>query len=331
MDTAWLFIGPEIGQKKQRVEKIKQDINKKYGQAETHIFYAYETSAFEVLNLLQSISLFAAPSFVQFRNAELIKDKNEIAELVAWIKNSSPEKLSFLVLESDEISIDKKLESAFGSSQKQIFWEMFENKKQDWIRNFFAENKMSITSDGIDTILELVENNTEALKNVCQHLVLFFSAGKKIEASELENLLSHNREESVFSLFDTMTFGSAEKTFDILSKLILSKNFSAVQFVIGLTYCFRKLNDIQRHLIKTGEHPSDFNLRKFGVVSKKAIAQYTRALRLWAEEEVRQIIWLLTNCDFEIRKSGQALQNTLIEITILKIAKKQLDVVCYKY
>ncbi|MEL3908524.1 MAG: DNA polymerase III subunit delta [Treponemataceae bacterium] len=330
MNTAWLFTGPEIGQKKQRVEKIKQDIGKKYGQAETHIFYAYETSVFEVLNLLQSISLFASPNFVQLRNAELIKDKNEIAELSSWIKNSSAENLSFLVLESDEISINKKLENAFASGQKQIFWEMFENKKQDWIRNFFAENKMSITNDGIDTILDLVENNTDALKNVCQHLILFFGTGKKIEADELENLLSHNKEESVFSLFDTMTFGDAEKTFDILSKLVLSKNFSAVQFIIGLTYCFRKLNDIQRDLIKTGERPNDFNLRKFGVVSKKAKAQYTRALRLWSEEEVRQIILLLTNCDFEIRKSGQALQNTLIEITVLKIAKKQLDLVACK-
>lgn len=44
-----------------------------------------------------------------------------------------------------------------------------------------------------------MENNTEALKNTCQHLVLFLKQGK-IEANDLESLLSHNKEETVFTL-----------------------------------------------------------------------------------------------------------------------------------
>ena len=323
MNAAWLFTGPEIGQKKQKIETIKQEIKKNYGEAETHTFYAYETSAFEVLNILNSISLFAAPTFIEFRNAELIKDKAEIAELQNWIKKATPDNTSFLVLESDEIGIDKKLESVFSAHQKQIFWEMFENKKQDWIRSFFRTNNMDITDDAIETILEMVENNTEALKNECQHIALFFESGKRLEAADMEKLLSHNKEETVFSLFDAMTFGNAEKTFDILNKLFFTKNFSTVQFVIGLTYCFRKLNDVQHYLNTSGELPNDTSLRKFGIVSKKAVAQYQRALKRWTETDVQKIILILTACDFEIRKSGQALQNTLIETAILKIVKNQ--------
>ena len=308
MNAAWLFTGPEIGQKKQRIETIKQEIKKQYGEAETHTFYAYETSAFEVLNLLNSISLFAAPTFIEFRNAELIKDKTEIAELQNWVKNASSDNLSFLVLESDEIAVDKKLEAAFSANQKQIFWEMFENKKQEWIRSFF-------------------NNNTEALKNECRNVALFFEPGKRLEAADVENLLSHSKEETVFSLFDAMTFGNAEKTFDILNKLLLVKNFSAAQFIIGLTYCFRKVNDVQNYLKTSGEYLNDAVLRKFGITSKKAATQYQRALKLWTEHDVQQVVLLLTECDFSIRKSGQALQSSLIEITLLKIIKKQLSIV----
>lgn len=49
-------------------------------------FMPMKLSVFQVLNLLQSISLFATPTFIELRNAELIKDKKEIEELVAWIK-----------------------------------------------------------------------------------------------------------------------------------------------------------------------------------------------------------------------------------------------------
>ena len=72
---------------------------------------------------------------------------------------------------------------------------------------------------------------------------------------------------------------------------------------------------------------NDAVLRKFGITSKKAATQYQRALKLWTEHDVQKVILLLTECDFSIRKSGQALQSSLIEITLLKIIKKQLSIV----
>lgn len=325
MNVAWLFTGAEIGLKKQKVQDLKKQISQKYGEIESHVFYAYETNCYDVLNLLQSISLFSAPIFIEYRNAELIKDKNEISALQNWIKNASLDNLSFLVLESEEFSINKKLESTFSASQKQIFWEMFENKKHDWIRQFFSSRQMRISEGAIETILDLVENNTEALKNECQHLALFFEKGKLIEDSDIKNLLSHNKDEDVFSLFDALTFSDSEKSFNILNKLILSKNFSSVQLIVGLTYCFRRLLQIQNYLNSTGELPNQNNLRRFGVTSKKAISQNSRALRLWNVEELNQIILLLNNCDLQIRKMGNSLQNTLLEILLLKIVKKELQ------
>lgn len=325
MNVAWLFTGPEIGLKKNEVQDLKAQISKKFGQIEDHILYAYESNVFDLLSILQSISLFSAPIFVEYRNAELIKNKAEVQAIQNWIKNASVDDLSFLVLESEDISIDKKIESAFSASQKKIFWEMFENKKQEWVRNFFRNNGLNITDEAIGTILQLVENNTEALKNECQHLVLFFEKNTRIEKSEIERLLSHNKTEDVFSLFDALTQNDFEKTFDILNKLLLSKNFSAVQFIIGLTYCFRKLSSVHKFLSVANEKPNQNNLKRFGIISKKAMNQNIRALQLWNGADVDKIILLLNNCDLNIRKTSESLQNILLEVTILKIARKQLD------
>lgn len=324
MDAAWLFTGPEIGLKKQKVEDLKKEIAKTYGEIESYVFYAYETNSFDVLNLLQSISLFSSPIFVEFRNAELIKSKEEINSLSNWIKTASPDNVSFLVLESAEFSIDKKLEAAFSSRQKQIFWELFENKKQDWIRRFFANHSMNISNPAIEAILSLLENNTEALKNECKLLALYFEPGTNIEERDIEKLLSHNKDEDVFSLFNVLSSDNVEKTFDILNKLLLSKNFSAVQFIIGLTYCFRRLYDIQSSLRASGESVNETILRRFGITSKKAISQNIRALNLWSEDDLKEIILLLNNADLRIRKTSSALQNTILEVTILKILKKEL-------
>lgn len=329
MKAAWLFVGPEIGLKKQKIETVKKEIAQKYGELECHRLYAYDSNVYDLVNLLQSISLFSAPIFVEYRNAELIKDKAEIEVLENWIKNAVPDRLSFLILETEEFSVNKKLEACFAADQKQIFWELFENKKQDWIRNFFAANKMSISTDAIEAILNLVENNTDALKNECRHLALFFDPGKHIEEEEITELLSHNKDEDVFSLFDSLTYNDYEKTCNIFNKLVLSKNFSPVPFILGLSYCFRRLADIQHFLQESGEAPSQNKLIRFGVSGKKAYAQTTRALQLWNEQELNDILLLLNNFDLTIRKSGTALQTPLLEVLLLKISKKMLSAVSY--
>lgn len=320
MSHAWLFTGPEIGQKKQKIEILKQQVkNANNGEIETHTFYAYETDLFEVLQLLQSISLFSAPTFVEFRNAECLKDKVAIDALQKWVKSENQS--SYLVLTTDEISVDKKLDGIFPAADKQIFWEMFENKKQEWIRNFFRNNNLSITDDAVDSILDLIENNTDALKNACKNLVLFFEAGTVIQQADIEKLLSHNKDEDVFSLFDALTQANSEKVFEILNKLILVKGFSAVQFLAGLIFCFRRVADIRQAAQVSGQPVNDALLRSFGITGKKAIAQYTRALKLWDYERVLEIIASLNQCDFNVRSFAQPMHSVLIETTLLKIGE----------
>ncbi|MBQ7612199.1 MAG: DNA polymerase III subunit delta [Spirochaetaceae bacterium] len=320
-ERCWLFTGPELGQKKQKIESIKSQIKKDFGEPETRIAYAYETTCFEILNILQSISLFSLPTFIEYRNAELIKDKTEITLLHEWL-GSAAEGINFLVLTSDEISVDKKLDSLFSSGQKQIFWELFENKKQDWIRSFFSQHGISITNDAIETILDQVENNTDALKAQCQHFALFFEDTKKIEQKDIENLLSHNKAEDVFTLFDSLTRGETEKSFDILSTLLLTKNISAVQLTIGLASCFRRLRDFQQYLIATGEKPTEPTMRRFGITSKKAISQYERSLKRWPAPVVQDILYKINTCDFDVRKQAQPLHSMLLEMLLLYIAER---------
>ena len=315
----WLFTGPELGERNEALEALRKTIEKKYGQLDNHLFYAADTPLATVIDTIRNGALFADARFAVVRNAEAIKKKEDIQLLTQWVEQKEADG-AFLVLISDEISIDKKIEALVPKDHKKIFWELFENKKQDWVRRFFSQARIRIDTDAIAVLLELVENNTESLKTACTHIGLFFEPGTQLTADSIEQVLAHNKEETAFTLFDALSKDNIEYALNIRQKLTLSKESSPVQLIAGLTYCFRRLADW--HLAAQNGALDDFSLKKIGFTSKKAIDQYRRASRQWDEQAVHRIISLLNTTDMRIRAAGQELATVLLDTCLYSIMKR---------
>lgn len=316
---AWLFTGPEIGERNAAIEQLKNSALKASGELDFHSLYAGDDRIGEVVSLLQNGSLFASARFVVLRNAELIKKKEDVSMLVDWISASAGVSDAYLVLVSDEIGIDRKIEAAVDKERKRIFWELFENRKEQWIGEFFRKEGLRIEPEAIASILDLVENNTDALRTACSRLALFFEPGYCITEEDIVKYLEHNREESPFSLFDSLVEGDLEDAVEILRKLALSRDSSPVQTVAGLSYCFRRLADWHR-LAESGIN-DEFSLKKAGFTSKKAVAQYRAAARRWDSSAAERILARLASSDFELRSSGTALHQPIIELCLYSIVR----------
>ena len=275
MIPVYLFLGPEFGLRNEAIEKQKIEAEKKFGTLDYHLLYAQDVSLGEVLSILQGGSLFANARFVVLRNAELIKNKDDIELLRNWIEGLKSQKYDdvFLFLVSDETSVDKKLENLIPKDNKQVFWEMFENRKEEWLTNFFAKNGFKIQEDAVAAILEMIENNTEALRNECSRFFLCFEKNHLITEEDVEQILAHTREESPFTLFNAISdyvkpaSARFESALSILRKIRNSKESNAVQFIAGLTWCFRKLKLWQE--VNGDGSLGEFDLKKHGFSSKK--------------------------------------------------------------
>ncbi len=316
----WLFTGPEIGERNTAVEQIRTAAAKQCGNLDSHTLYASDVQMGEVVSLLQNGSLFADARFVVVRYSEMIKKKDDIEIFTAWVEESSNIIDAFLILVSDEIGVDKKIEALIPKDHKRIFWELFENRKEQWITDFFRKEGYSIESGAVSSILDLVENNTDALRSACSRFTLFFPSGYCITEEDTGNILAHNREESAFTLFDTLGEGSLAGSLEILQKLSLSKESAPVQTIAGLTFCFRRLAD-WHGLARTGA-PDDFSLKKAGFTSKRAVDQYRRAAARWDMGSTQRILALLASSDLALRSGGGALQDIQLETCIYAILAK---------
>ena len=331
----YLLTGPEIGERNDYIEKLKADVKKRFGASDDYLFYAADTRVQDVVARLRTESLFCPATVIVLRGAEQIKLKDDIALLGEWVasvtpstKNTSPAESSVLILVSDAVSVDAKLEKLVPKEHKKIFWELFEERKEAWVQNFFRKNGYAIDADAVDMVLAMVENNTEELRNECGRFFLCFPQDHVITGADVEQLLAHNREESAFTLFDAMADADSsvqkrlEGALQILQKILLTKNGNAVMLIAGLASCFRRLLAWHR-LHAAGAYADDITLRQNGFAGKTIRAQYARAARVWTQGQAAGIVALLSKTDMEIRALGTAFVETQLTLMVYEIVVKR--------
>lgn len=322
----YLYTGPELGQRNDAVDSIKQSVKNKFGEVDNHLFYLIETPFSQVMTILQSGTLFSNGVCVVCKNAELLKKKDDIEMISQWLE--SPNESSVLILVSDEISVDSKLEKLVSPDNKKKFWEMFESDKLPWVTNYFKNNGYSIEPDAASLILSMVENNTQALKNECSRFFICFPKEHQITEEDVESVLIHTREETAFTLFNQIAKNSEspqkrlENGMTILQKIRLSKENSPVMIIAGLTSCFRKLI-LWHNLCSGGYEPDEFTFKTNGFSSKIMQKQYRTAAKVWTSGQATAILAVLASTDMDIRTGGTLLEDVLLQKMLYEIIIKK--------
>ena len=312
--SVWLFLGPEIGEKQTAVDEIKKRLN----CGEETVFYAGETAVPLMVSNIRNASLFADSRLFIIKSAEGIKKKDDVDILSACL-NLLPDN-TFIILISDETSVAKGLESSIPQGNKKVFWELLDSRKTEWVRDFFRREGFTISGGGIETILELVENNTSALKQECSRLTLFLDKGKDITAKDAEKWLSHTREESAFTLFSRIATGDFSRSLESLRTLLAAKEVPVVIFA-GLSYCFRKLGSYLA-LTEAGI-TSDFEFRKIGVSAPGVKRDYAAAAKRFDSAAAERCLALTTEYDFRLRASLSFPEHILMGEYLYKIFSLQ--------
>ncbi|MDR1507947.1 MAG: DNA polymerase III subunit delta [Treponema sp.] len=312
----FLFLGPELGEKLDALEAIRKSSGRRPDGAavvEETSFYAGETPVSQIVSIVKNGSLFSQARLFIIKNPEFFKKKDEIELLVPCLEN--PGDGVTLVLLSNETRLDKRIEDAVPREQKRIFWELFENKKTEWVVSFFRREGCRIDEGGVAAILELVENNTDALRRECGRLAFFLGKEKIIGSGDVEQCLSHTREESPFTLFAAVARGNLSGSLDIARALLGAKQ-SPQAILAGLAWCLRKLRDYVA--LKEAGTTGDFEFKKIGLGSPKVRADYTEAARRWKNAD--KPLATVAEYEYLFRSSGGDFEQILMDTLIYRLA-----------
>lgn len=325
-EQIYLYTGPEFGMRDEAVEKIKASLRKKYSNIDERLFFLIETPLSQIMTELQNGNLFSEATCVVCKNAELLKKKEDIESLENWLKTE--DETSTLILVSDEISVDSKLEKLVPAANKKKFWEMFDNQKLPWLMDFFKQKGYGIQEDAAELILEMIENNTMALKNECSRFFVCFPQGHIVSSEDVDSILTHNREENAFTLFNSISQTKLtpnkrlEVAISILQKIRLSKDKSSVALIAGLASCFRKLI-LWHNICPNNRYVDDFTLKTNGFSGKLIQNQYRNASQIWSFGQATAILALLANTDMDIRSGNTLLEDVFLQKVLYEIIIKK--------
>jgi len=310
---AWLFLGPEIGEKQTAIDEVKKKLSEA-GGIEDAVYYAGETAVSNIVSHIRNASLFADSRFFLIKCVDGLKKKEEI-ELLSSCLAALPED-TFVVMVSEETSVAKGLENSVPAANKRVFWELTDNRKAEWVNAFFRGEGFRISAEGVETILELVENNTAALKQECSRLTLFLDKNSEITGEEAEKWLSHTREESPFTLFSRIAAGDFSRSLESVRMLLAAKETPPAIFA-ALASCFRKLYSYLG--LKESGVNDDWEYRKIGVSSPGAKRDYAAAAKRYNSVAAEICLALTAEYDLRLRSSSSFPEQILLDDYLFKI------------
>ncbi|MDR0526556.1 MAG: DNA polymerase III subunit delta [Spirochaetaceae bacterium] len=317
----YCFLGPELGEKKEAIDAVRTRLKKEYGEApEETSFYIGESDVSEVVSFALNGSLFSSCRMIFVKNAELIKKKDEVASLAAYIKSPGDGDAVFFI--SEQTKIENALEKCFTGENKKIFWELFEEKKTQYLERFFKQAGCVIESEAVSLILEYIENNTDALRQECSKIALYVKSkgSNTINTQIIEQLLVHSKQETVFSLFSAIAGADFARSISVARALFASK--TEPQMIFGfLAPAFRKLRDYCELAARGAD--SDFELKKIGI-STLGKKDYYAARRAYGDAAADAMLAITAEYDIAIRANSRQ-QELIMDMYLYQIYKLYLN------
>lgn len=323
----YLLLGPEKGQKQDRISQIRSQLNNQFGEEiEYSKYYAFDDNIDQMYIELNNSSLFSSHSLIVLHNIDSLKSQ-EAKDLIRYIEN--PSDSSTLILDSDEFSLKSPLTkvATLLKPQTTIFWGLQENQLFSWVKSFFNQKNLQIDQDAIQYILDQVDNDTFELKIICNQLAFYFEVNNKkssIGENEIESFVHHSKNETAFSLFSTIAQGDLRRSLEIANVILERDNTASFTLIPGLLWSFRRLTSIAYQMDSGISQREAFAKAKIftkvnAIRNRKDQETYSNALKLYSYKDCQRIVEQLLESDMIIRTASSDLMKIYIEKMIYTI------------
>ena len=325
-----LFLGPEDGLRAEEIDALRSRIRKETGSPpDEHRVYLPDGTLSEALDFLENGSLFATHRLVIIAGAEQIRRKADVESIASYC--SSPPDDATLILVSDAVRLDSKLEKAVPPQARKVFWELFEDQKRRWVVSHFRKRSVRITPEALELFLELVQNNTQELRTEADKLCVYVAGRQRairkeadgtggqpvVDEDDVETFIYHSREENVFTLYKTIVEDDFAGALEIVEKLHSSGEGGPVQLVGGLAFQVKKLLAL-RSLLDNGFKAQDA-FKRLNIRGKRIQSDYRRAAERYNVPELQRQLHVLIDYDAVFRELGSGLQRTLVDLLVYQL------------
>jgi DNA polymerase-3 subunit delta len=206
-------------------EEIQELLNRTLSQKERgfnfHLFNGEEHSIQEIVQTAQTLPMFSQYRFVLIREADHM-DERKVEVLMEYIKNPSP--TTFLVLHGQTVGPLKKHRKEIEKVGKVTEYSRLKGRGLvSWMKNRMKEKGKTLLEEAADYLVEVVGDHLHDLDNALEKVFLSVGEKRTIELSDMEEITTEVKINTVFDLTDAIGRQNLEKALGILEKAMESK------------------------------------------------------------------------------------------------------------
>ena len=306
--NCYLFYGENDGQKLDTIESNFKNFTKEntYKYSEKEIIA--DTQIF--LENLYSKSFFEKEKLI------IISDVTD--KILGLIQENLETKIEDIILILIAKKLDKKskIRNFFEKEKKVIIVPFYEDTPQTLItvaKKILNENKISLSQEHLNLIIERSQGNRISLKNELQKIVLL-SQNKKVDLSDISKLTNLSENYSAGELVDNCLSKNKKKILNILNENIPS---SEDNILILRTFLnkLKRLRKLRLNLDQNSNIDQVINSFKPPIFwkDKNIIKQQ---IKIWELNDIENFIVDLNNTESLIKKNPQ-ISNQIINDMIL--------------
>ena len=298
----FLLYGENEGLKKDIRENIKTEINKK--ETNIELLSLYENDIVEneenFYNSIFSGSLFSNRKIITISNGS-----DKIIKQIENIIDKFPNNVALIIF-GNVLEKKSKLRILFEKNNSTLCVPCYLDNEKDleYIAiNEFKKNNISTSREIINLLIEKSNNDRINLKNEIEKIKSFTLNKKKLEISDLKNLINFSGEYKSDGLINECLCGNISRYKKILSELYTN--------TINYIFLLRIMNSKIQRLLSMKESQNEFvdldsllNTYKPPIFWKdKPIVK--KQLRIWKAENLRKIIQEINETELTCKKNPQ--------------------------
>ena len=335
----YLLLGPEEGEKNEWLRKEKERVLREYPDAEIHSFYTGDDDGAAVSSVMSQPSLFSSFRYAVIRQYEVRSGKDSITDAIIRFLNSDQTDAELVIVSSEksEAKISKEILQKIPKENRLIFWEMFDNKKREWIVNAFRKEGFSVDGEAVEEILFSSENNTADMKNLVTSLSLYFHATapekRSVTADDVEQYAVKTRGEDGYTLFSSIAEGDLEHAILIMKTLEETDSYAAVRAMNVVSQRFRLLEScldmrmrgygmdtIAKEVTCLSPYPASFSQKGLKAREK---AVFMKAMSIYTLEDASRIVEYLGKMDSTIKNTSGEMHMIVFTEILYSIIKNK--------
>lgn len=282
------------------------------------IKYTYDNNMDSIIEDANTKNLFGDKKLIIVENSTFINesDKLDISPLETYLDNFNKDTYLIFTLISESVDTRRKIFKKIKEVGNIIAYEKIDNKFFiNYISDILKQNNKKMEPRLIEEFLNKVGYDLGNIKNELEKLFILTN-NDKIEEEDIKSINTNNKEESLFSLIDSIVNKEISKSIK-LYRYFIDKNEEVIKIIAMLANKYRLIYQTKL-LYQEGKNKYDIS-KILGVHSYAISLAITTSFK-YTDSELIRILKELYNLDLDI-KIGKVNDKFALEMFILKNSK----------